>query len=357
MTAVVKHFSTFPADELKRYKDITIQLLLNEMPLYSCPNCPYKTSKKSNFEAHLRRKEPCSMTGGVKGVTADVTASATEQKPKKEYPCPNCYKVFSRKIYLTDHLERNICEGKGSPHACPVCHKDCETRQKLYYHRKQNKCNNNDTSHDPQPTQNLLEKINHNLETIIQLHQAQSSFVVHNTTHINNHITQNNITLNAFSEIQDDYVIERLVAEFKRRLEQYQPEPFSEDPLIRRVYGIDRFIRDAIRHTFFDPDHTENHTIVQKRPYQKYVSIRERSDNSDKPLSWKHTPRRTAQGRVFSRTADQYKRVQQAAEIHPPDDLYTYRTQSDVAEKTLFQVVEESLLNGSQELLSTILPL
>jgi hypothetical protein len=354
------------------------------------------------MDAHLGRKKTCKdsketgnvkketgnvkkETGNVKKETGNVKQSRESTTPESEMAaeledkeaktsgrisCPHCYKTFSRASTFKDHVEKNTCKRKSSAYECPICKKDCVNRQRLYYHRKKGKCtesskeslmitnaatSSHTTGEQSMCSENQIGEVLKRLsqiEHLMRVHPRQT--VVNHQTQItqNTHFIQNNIILHTFSEIQDDYVIDRLVEEFKRRLEQYRPEhnSFCEDPLIRRVYGVDRFLRDAIRHTFFDPDHTENHTIVQNRPYQKYVSIRERSAHSEPPLCWKHTPRRSAHCQVFSRTADQYKRVQQVAEIHPSDDLYTYRKQSEATEKILFQIVEESLLNGSQEL-------
>ena len=68
-------------------------------------------------------------------VTMDASkVTIAETKNLKQFPCPTCYKSYTRLSYLTAHTPR--CKCISIPLECSTCHKIFSTKSSLSFHRK-----------------------------------------------------------------------------------------------------------------------------------------------------------------------------------------------------------------------------
>ena len=137
------------------------------------------------------------------------------------YKCPECYKEYKHKRYLTAHLEK--CEKNKTPYECMLCKKVLSSRQALYLHKK-NHCKGTDIvpyvpleagaviGTDPAAPSTSAAASTINNGTLIN---TQVNQVSTNSNNTNN--TNNNITVNIFPQaLESDFEINTDHMDIKR---------------------------------------------------------------------------------------------------------------------------------------------
>ena len=169
--------------EIIKYKDEKGKLF------YKCNKCNKKFSRKSNYECHLNRTNPCYMQltnsssttckycdkifsntrsvynhikkGTCKKYNVEMDASINKkiennqtevvikyknEKGKLFYKCSKCDKFFKNKGDITRHVERKVPCNKSianDDNECKYCNKKFKSYMSLYSHTKNNVCKKN----------------------------------------------------------------------------------------------------------------------------------------------------------------------------------------------------------------------
>jgi hypothetical protein len=125
---------------------------------YSCSHCSYHTTRKYNLERHCSlvhniayEEDPQNVQVGAPNVhvgaenvhvgaenvhvgAENVHVGAENVHVTPRIKCDLCYKTFTRKSSLTQHMIS--CKGVKNPLECPLCHKVLASRSSLSTHRK-----------------------------------------------------------------------------------------------------------------------------------------------------------------------------------------------------------------------------
>jgi hypothetical protein len=108
--------------------------IINQKVFYKCIRCNYRTTRKSNMDNHMKRKQSC--------LGAEQPIEAVIDIPKKN-TCSKCQTIFTTKHGLRIHIAR--CNGIH-PLQCPRCKLMFSARQSKYLHMKTVKCCPNENS-------------------------------------------------------------------------------------------------------------------------------------------------------------------------------------------------------------------
>lgn len=90
---------------------------INNMVIYECERCHKIFNKKSNYNAHMNRKNPCKIIN-IKVEVNEVNENKEENKNslylenivKNRVQCQYCKKIYSSKYHLNRHI-KNSCKG------------------------------------------------------------------------------------------------------------------------------------------------------------------------------------------------------------------------------------------------------
>jgi hypothetical protein len=139
------------------------------------------------------------------------------------YKCPECYKEYKHKRYLTAHLEK--CEKNKTPYECMLCKKVLSSRQALYLHKK-NHCKGTDiVPYVPLEASAMIGTDPAAPSTSAGASTSAAASTINNGTLINqvNQVTttntnsNNNITINVFPQaLESDFEINTDHMDIKR---------------------------------------------------------------------------------------------------------------------------------------------
>ena len=92
-------------------------------------------ASKVTMDASKVTMDASKVTMDASKVTMDASkVTIAETKNLKQFPCPTCYKSYTRLSYLTAHTPR--CKCISIPLECSTCHKIFSTKSSLSFHRK-----------------------------------------------------------------------------------------------------------------------------------------------------------------------------------------------------------------------------
>ena len=225
--------------------------------MHICKICCYKTNRKSNYEYHTNRKNPCKPSEyadsleyvgqkvnaeGQKVNAEGQKVNAEGQKVNAEgqkvnagiFTCEKCQKVLSCEKSLKRH--HTNCQGINNLQ-CPTCLKFFESRKGKNQHIKNVKC-----GEPPEDKASLEEEIE-KLRTEVELLKSHKPIIIHNTTNNNiqinsydkpsiEHITNNMIMQMFYGNNQDAHL---MLGEAVRQI--YKNEHFPENDSIKLIEG------------------------------------------------------------------------------------------------------------------------
>lgn len=98
--------------------------MAQNIKIFECTICDYKTNKKYNLTRHMVTKH----------AAEKVVENAEKVVENAENKCDKCSKIFSRKSHLKVHLE--TCKGVKDPLKCEFCNKIFSNKSNRYNHQK-----------------------------------------------------------------------------------------------------------------------------------------------------------------------------------------------------------------------------
>lgn len=160
--------------------------------------CKYNRDRHMKSRCHLhpsKLEQPaCNVSHGASNVVQSAsivnpeapnvstdTSNVADRSSDKRYPCPTCFRVYTRNSILQQHIP--VCDKTKSILECPKCHDVFSSRQTKSKHMKRCVA----TTSDPSQPQ----VINNNSSQVIN---ANNSF--NNTTNIQNQINNTQIVIN-----------------------------------------------------------------------------------------------------------------------------------------------------------------
>ena len=256
--------------------------------MFTCPNCPYSSTDKSNYLRHCNRKTACGSkkqvvihnncgiknnntgpTNNISSTNNTINHKIEIDKETHQGKCPRCERTISKK-HIKKHIE--IC--KGVPrNTCGVCFRIFTTQQSHSRHQK------------------ICKK---KKEIHMNTNSEGPSSVITNQTINNGTINNNNITNNIniqFGKEHMDLLIERLRVDNDDRLQAVQTE-LKKDyeqkiKLLQFDYDNDREImQELLQHQndhmsiltdlyFFNKEYPENQTVRKINKKSDLIEFRD----------------------------------------------------------------------------------
>jgi hypothetical protein len=172
----------------------------------------------------------------VTTVASNVTMDASkvtihESEKTKQFPCPTCYKSYTRLSYLNAHTP--ICKCISTSLECSACHKIFSTKSGLSFHRK--------SCCVPPEQKTISQTINIHIDNF----------------HHNGIVTNNvNIQLNDFGKERLDHI-----------------DPAFIEKCLKSLSGDG--IPNMVKKIYCDPDVPENHNVKICNENKEFMSVRE----------------------------------------------------------------------------------
>jgi uncharacterized C2H2 Zn-finger protein len=203
---------------------------------HKCQKCDVIFNKKSNYEKHVNRKNPCNLelSEGASSTQAPIN-STQEANMVEEHKCSYCSKIFSRKDSLYRHIN-DYC----------ISRKEHESQKEDIYHKLLDKLQKQETEME------LIKKENKKMQKKIKVLESGPSATITNNNidkqqnvdkqQINNNIN-NNIKLIAFGDEDLSYITDSVCKEILKKGFQSYPK--------------------LIEYTHFDVNKPEHHNIYK----------------------------------------------------------------------------------------------
>ena len=240
--------------------------------LYSCDMCKYTTNRKSNFNSHLNRKTPCSISSDRNNNIKDGQNNIIDgqnniidgqnniiEKTNIEYEkiikCNACFKVITKSKF-----KRHMSVCKGVPkHTCRYCNQVYTIQQSLSRHEKAccidyNKFGNATSSSSNVMTSNTNNNVITNNLTINNNMTNTNNLTINN----NNDHSTNNINIINFDDTKFDHLD---MCELKKSL--------------LNLKSSDEIAEQIIKHIHFNPKYPEfqNVRASNLKPDYKYMDV------------------------------------------------------------------------------------
>ena len=166
--------------------------------MHICKICCYKTNRKSNYDYHINRKNPCKSTE-EKPSHDPSDPNDHAEGPNLANVCQKCSKQFASKSGLNKHLK--ICKGVVNNLQCPTCMKMFSSRRGKEQHIKKVICS-------PSHHVETIEEENARLRNEVELLKSNKPIIIQNN--INNNIN-NNITINSYDKPSIEHITNNVI--------------------------------------------------------------------------------------------------------------------------------------------------
>ena len=226
-----------------------------------CMHCNKKFSHKYNCARHMVTCAAKHMIGASNPmIDASNPMISTKIVYKDEFPCPTCYKSYTRSAYLDAHWPK--CKQIQHPLECDKCHHIFSTDGNLSIHRKTCKG----------ISKALVIPQSHMLKTDMNDHNPTINIININNTQ-NNTLTNNHINVNSFGQESKNHIDQGFI-----------------DKCLRGMMGDG--VPNMVKRLHLDPNAPENHNVqiyskkhsLMKIKEDNEWNIKDRNDVLDKVI-------------------------------------------------------------------------